>query len=101
MSSIIDTPVPAAIRRTPLFTATGRDAADRVGIELSRLEAAFLKDRKRKLPVEMLFITSAGRPPNTVIGLTAYTSPEQADILAYLLATVSPSPATATQAAAA
>jgi hypothetical protein len=100
MPLIPDTPVPAAIRRTPLFISTGRDAADRVGIELARLEAAYLKDRKRKLPPEVCFISSSGRPPNTVIGLTAYTSPEQADILAYLLATVSPSALTTTQAAA-
>jgi hypothetical protein len=96
-----DTLTPRTVTRTLLFQASGRDAADLVSAELARLEAAYLKAFKRKMPVECLFVSHWGERPNSTVGITAYTTPDQTDILAYLRATVSVSPASATLRAAA
>lgn len=77
--------------RTTLFTATGPDSPAKAYAEISRLEAAYLKDRKRRLPVEILSISIWGTKPDLSCGVTAYVSETQQDILDYLQSIVSPS----------
>lgn len=72
------------ITRTTLFSATGRDAARKVDTEMKRLEAEYLRVFKRRLNPSVLSIGSWGQYPNTSVGLTAYTTEDQAADLFWL-----------------
>lgn len=75
----LDQLTPATTVRTCIYTATGRDAPKLVQAELARLEAAYLKGCKRKLPADVLFISNGA-------SIVAYTTPEQEPVRAFLVA---------------
>lgn len=76
-------------QRTLIFSTRGRDAARQVAAEQSRLEAAYLKAFKRKLPVD-LFIGSWGHPPTVTMGLIAHATADQAAAVDFLRTNATP-----------
>lgn len=82
----LDQLTPATTVRTCIYTATGRDAPKLVQAELARLEAAYLKAHKRKIPAEVLHVSGWSEDERPYVGITAYTTPEQDAIRAFLVA---------------
>ncbi len=72
------------IQRHLLYQCEGKDAAKIVTAKLANVELAYLRQFKRKLPVE-IYISSMGDIKSPAIGLTAYWETHQRADLDFLI----------------
>lgn len=70
------------MQRTILYE-TSKDTKE-VSATLSRLEEAYLKAHRRKLPAEILSLSVAGTRAKPIYQITAYYKPDQRAIVEFL-----------------
>ncbi len=69
--------------RLILFEAAGPTGPAKVAAEMARLEAIYLKARKRKLPID-LFVSDLGDRDKPRYGITAYYRSDQVEDVRFL-----------------
>lgn len=72
------------MNKRTLYQTRGLGTTQRITNLIEELDSTYLRVYKRKLPDDMLFISSWGEPKSATLGLTAYYEPGQEDIVTFL-----------------
>ena len=75
------------MNKTTIFESSDRTATTQVTEMLDHLESTYLKEHKKKLPVD-LFVSVSGPRNTPIVGITAYHEANQGKEVEYLLSLV-------------